>query len=523
MLTLQAASYDWALEHALKHGDTDVFPLPFEFEAIKHDWVNVRNWLLTCDVRAWTVRPHRTLLAPKARYGFRVVTQLDPLDFLVFAATIYEFGREIEQRRIPPDQNIVFSYRFDPRPDGQIFDPFVGYSAFQQQTKEILQEEEITYVAITDIADFYSRIYHHRLEGALESASPHVNHIKTVMHLLKGWNGTETFGIPVGSAPARLLAEATVSDVDDALLANGVRFVRYNDDYRIFAKSHAEGYRHLAFLADILFRNHGLTLQPQKTLVLPKLEFSDRFLPDPEDREIDSLRERFEQLVADLDLADRYESIDYDDLEDEQRELVDSLNLGELFREEIEADRDPDLGVIRFVLRRMSQLSDAALVDDVLDNLDLLHPLFPDVIEYLRSLRGLTTVDRNAIGAQILDLLEDSIVSELDYHRMWALDLFTRSTEWDNENRFFALLGDAKDLMSRRKLILAMGRSSQRHWFQAHWRRLFDETPWPRRAFLAAASCMPPDARRHWYRSVEARLDPLELAVMRWARQNPFG
>lgn len=522
MLTLQAASYDWALEHALKYGDTDVFPLPFEFDALRHDWVNVRDWLVTCDVRVWRVRPHRTLLAPKARYGFRVVTQLDPLDFLVFAATVYEFGRDIEQRRIPVGQGIVYSYRFDPQPDGQMFDPLMGYAAFQQQTTTILADPEIEYVAVTDIADFYSRIYHHRHEGALESASPLVNHSKTVMHLLKGWNGTETFGIPVGSAPARLLAEATISDVDDALLANRVRFIRYNDDYRIFARSPAEGYRHLAFLADVLFRNHGLTLQPQKTLVLPKEEFSNRFLPSPEDREIDSLRERFEQLVSDLELVDRYESIDYEDLEDDQRELVDSLNLGELFREEIEGDREPDLGVIRFVLRRMSQLGDATLVDEVLDSIDVLHPLFPEIIVYLRSLRGIAAVDRNAIGERVLDLLEDSIISELEYHRMWALDLFTRSTEWDNENRFFALLGDAKDLVSRRKLILAMGRSSQRHWFQSHWRRLFDETPWPRRAFLAGASCMPPDSRRHWYRSVEARLDPLELAVMRWARQNPF-
>lgn len=67
-----------------------------------------------------------------------------------------------------------------------------------------------------------------------------------------------------------------------------------------------------------------------------------------------------------------------------------------------------------------------------------------------------------------------------------------------------------------------MGRAGQRHWFQSHWRNLFDEPDWPRRALLAAGSCLTQDARNHWYRSVEPRLNPLEKAVMRWAKDNPF-
>jgi hypothetical protein len=54
------------------------------------------------------------------------------------------------------------------------------------------------------------------------------------------------------------------------------------------------------------------------------------------------------------------------------------------------------------------------------------------------------------------------------------------------------------------------------------WRNLFNEPPWTRRALIAAASCLATDARKHWYKSIEARLDAVELAVMRWAKQNPF-
>jgi hypothetical protein len=523
MLKLQESSLNWALEHALRFGDTDVFPLSFEYKAIKHDWTNLRKWLRNQNILEWKVRPHRTLLSPKAKFGFRVITQLDPLDFLIFAATIREIASDIEENRISIDKNVVFSYRVSIKPDGNIFIPNVGYDSFLYQAKILLQDDSIRFVATTDIADFYLRIYHHRLENALQNATSRQSHVRAIMRLLAGWNGTETFGIPVGNAPSRLLAEINLSDVDEALLANGVRFVRYNDDYRIFTQTYSEAYRHLAFLADFLYRIHGLTLQPQKTTILDRETFIRRFLSTPEDVEVDSLGSEFNRLISDLGLTDPYETINYDSLTEEQKDIVNSLNLVQLFKNELKLDGEADLNLLRFILRRMGQLGDTSVIEDVLDNLDVLHPAFPDVIKYLKRLTDLSTDERSRIGAKILHMLENSIISELDYHRMWALDLFTDSTEWNNQDQFLRLLGSARDALSRRQIILAMGRASQQYWFQSKWRNLFDEPHWSRRALLAASSCMPPDARKHWYRSVEAKLDHLEIAVMKWAKQNPFG
>ena len=42
MLRLQQDSLDWALAHVLRFGDTDVFPVPFEYDAIEYDWANVK-------------------------------------------------------------------------------------------------------------------------------------------------------------------------------------------------------------------------------------------------------------------------------------------------------------------------------------------------------------------------------------------------------------------------------------------------------------------------------------------------
>src|SRR6478752_6703582 len=84
VLRLARSSLDWALLHAEAHGDTDILPIPFEYAAIRHDWARIAPLLTQQDVHGFVVRPHRRFMTPKARHGFRVVTQLDPIDLLLF-------------------------------------------------------------------------------------------------------------------------------------------------------------------------------------------------------------------------------------------------------------------------------------------------------------------------------------------------------------------------------------------------------------------------------------------------------
>jgi hypothetical protein len=522
MLTLQENSLNWALQHALNIGDTDVFPTPFEYQAIQHSWETILPDLTATDTLTWQTRPPRALLSPKAKYGFRVVTQLDPIDFLLYSALIYEIANDIESNRVPTDQRRVFSYRILTTREGQLFDPNIGYRAFLETcAAKINHYGDNCYIATADISDFYSRIYHHRLENALNASTRKSLHVKSLMQLLSGWNGRESYGIPIGCEPSAVLAEITLSDIDEMLIAYGIDFVRFNDDYRIFTTNYSQAYKNITILAESLFKNHGLSLQAQKTSILEASTFSERYLTTPLEREMDSLYGRFSDLLQDLGVESWYQEIAYDELNPEQQAMIDTMNLVELFSEEIET-ANPDMPVIKFCLRRLGQLGNDEIIEPIFDNLNALTPVFIDVVKYFSNLKHLGGQYKAQLGGRLLDLFSNSIVSELPYHRMWIIDLFSKSQEWGNDQRFFNLFHLESEQACKRKLILAMGRAGTRHWFQAQWRTLFDHPHWQRRALLAAASCLPSDARKHWYQSIMPRLDMLEVATVRWAKTNPF-
>ena len=386
MLTLSKSSLNWALKHAEQYGDTDIFPLPFEFAAIRHDWERLSKLLTSENILKWGVRPHRESLSPKSNLGFRIATQLDPLDWLIYSALVYEIGEELETHRIPVDDGVVISCRFAPQQDGTMYSRESGFSHFQQRTRELVSRRDSQYVVVADIADFFPNLYHHRVENALRSAAPNkANHVKAVMHLLGGWRAGQSFGLPVGVSASRLIAEVAVHDVDQAMLGEGLTFTRYFDDFRIFCKSRKDAYIALATLADILWKNHGLTLAGQKTRILPIDEFEKRYFRSGREAELDHLSQEFAHIAEQLGIDTWYEEIEYDELDDEQKASVDALNLEGLLDEQL-ASEEVDVQMVRFVLRRLGQLQDHVGATKVLSSIDKLYAVFVDVVRYLDSL-----------------------------------------------------------------------------------------------------------------------------------------
>lgn len=523
MLKVRKESLDWSLKNIEKYGDTDIFPIPFEYEAIRENWdTYLKDLLRGEDLLNWNVRPFRRTLTPKHMFGFRISTQLDPLDCIIFNSLIYEIGNDIEKSRLPKTDKIAFSARFSPKNDGRMYDPDYNWLAFQERCAELCGSNEYSHIVVADIADFYPRLYSHPLENALAACTSKVNHVGKIKSMISDWNCSISYGIPVGPSGPRLLAELAIDDVDRGLIAEGIMHCRYVDDYRFFCKSELEAYEQLAFLAHILFENHGLTLQQHKTKILDIETFKEVYLRLDGDRELDNLSNNFHNILEIAGIQNIYDMIEYDDLESEIRAKIDQLNLIDILVEQIENQEFIESKLVAFVLNRLGKLNNPDAIDLILDNIDKLYTVFKNIFIYINDLTCISADKKSEYGKTLIDLMNNSIVGHLEYHRAWVFDVFAKDQEWNNKSEYMNLYNTYYDEFSRRKLILALGKSNSYHWFKAHKRNVRSFSPWSKRAFLAGASCLPGDEAFHWYRSIERTLDPLETCVMNWAKNNPF-
>ena len=167
-MKLKITSLNWALKHVLKEGDTDLFPQPFEFSIIKKQWSHIGPVLGRIEINDHSWKGTRRLMVPKSELGFRAVSQLDPLDAILFAATIREIGSKIEKKRLPYSDGIVFSYRFEPSPSGRLFSTNTGWEEFWKASSKLCDSHD--WVLVTDISDWYNQIYHHTLQNQLQMA-----------------------------------------------------------------------------------------------------------------------------------------------------------------------------------------------------------------------------------------------------------------------------------------------------------------------------------------------------------------
>ncbi len=522
MTTLSPRTIEWAIEHLAQFGDTDIFPTAFEYAALKHCKDDVVKSLSKQDICQWPTRPFRRCLVPKQRYGFRLATQLDPLDMLFYTSLFLETGELIERARLPGAQKISFSNRFLLDNTGySVFDHTVGYPEFQAHSGELAKGAK--YVVVTDIADFYPRVYFHRLEGALGPIAKTLpTHAKALALLIKGWNHNVSYGIPIGSNPSRLLAEIVLDDVDRFLVAERVTFTRFVDDYRIFCNSRQEAYQCLTRLANVLYETNGLTLQSQKTKILTVDEFTHEVLTTEDKKEVQALAESFSEILEKLGIDNPYDEIDFDSLPPEYQEYIGGLNLEGLLEKQLTSD-EIDIPMTRFLINRLGQLGRSSMLSRVLSETDKLYPVFTEVIRYAARLTdSLAPNAREAIGTYLLDKLNGALISHLEFHRMQIVSLFAGSNKWGNGDKLAGYYNVASDSWFRRALIVALGRAGQSYWLRAKKSELEQMPFWERRAFLYAASCFGKDEMENYYRAVKPKLDDLGKYVIAWAEKNPI-
>jgi hypothetical protein len=145
-----------------------------------------------------------------------------------------------------------------------------------------------------------------------------------IMEFLLNFSQTYSFGIPVGGPAARLLSELSLNQIDRLLLANGVEFCRFADDFHLFCDSYEEAFAALVLLSERLLQNQGLQLQKAKTRIMSGEEFiATSPLGDPADVESAELGTIADQSRSLLQFSFRFDPYsptatrDYEELKEE--------------------------------------------------------------------------------------------------------------------------------------------------------------------------------------------------------------
>ena len=133
---------------------------------------------------------------------------------------------------------------------------------------------------------------------------------------------------------------------------------------------------------------------------------------------MDRYTEKFDEIIRELGLADLYEPIDPAELSESEKTKIEALNLDKLFVEQIDSKSELDIPLCRFLLRRFAQLSDSGPIDKVLDNVERLYPMMPDVVNYIASLSRLQVERRREIARKLLEQLENTLLNSLEYYRI---------------------------------------------------------------------------------------------------------
>lgn len=521
-----------AVQNITKHGDTDIFPLPFESHAFfdNHDALvkliceydkNFDNYL------AQFPPSNINALTPVSYYGFRWATQVDPIWNAHFLSCVLAISDKIEQARIPTHEKCVFSYRIKPKGDtGDLFDRDFSWHAFMSTSME--KVGNYNYVVVCDISEFYPRLGHHRLENALQQIAADTGYPAKIMAFLSNFSNTRSFGLPIGGPAARMLSELTINQIDRLLRGARIDFTRYADDFHIFAGSREEAYRHTIFLSEKLFENQGLSLQKSKTRIMTSSEFrATSPVSGPKDEadaeeqgELAADAHKRSRLLLSFSLRfDPYSPTAEDDYAKLKEEIKRFDILG-LLKDELAKSR-VHVALSRKIISAVRYLDSKTKDDAVLsivNNTDTLYPIYSSALIMIDQVYNELSDDAKAeVTKRIVELIRsDSHVFRVDVYLCFALRVLQHSHTEEVQQLLKELYEVRTSEIVRRDIILIMALWSDWYWLSDLKNRYRQLGAAEKRAFLVASYSLR-DEGKHWRSNVKRELNPFEKFVLDWA------
>jgi hypothetical protein len=369
---------------------------------------------------------------------------------------------------------------------------------------------KIKRVIATDIADFYARINFHRLENLLDEVAPNDGAARYIKKHIKVIRAKQSFGLPVGGSGARLLAELALTDTDRALQHDGRLVTRFVDDFRIFLRADEDPYDLLAFIAELLGINEGLSLNAAKTAVYTRSAFVARIKQLVTDVSDEAEGAALDELATDLYFDDEPDP--------DQLEELKSMNLLGLLQEEVGKDAF-DMGRIKVIFRALKIAKPPEAIGYLATN-------FSELVVFAKEMTLLMQV-LEAEDRGCFDDLSDTVInailmppaSSIQLIKTWLLELFVRGTVPITVPKVKKLEVLSSPL-DKRQLHLIRGRIGDKNFFRKN-KTAFDQlSALERPCFVWGASCLPKDEYETWLSTVKPLFAmPTGAIFLKWSQQ----
>lgn len=512
---MDEAHFKRAILHLADLGDTDILPPLFEFQFFKEAAEPVVRKLNAFSAGSYNPVGAFEVLSPKTQTSFRIAHQLHATDTLLFTAAAIEIAKAIDELRLDPEQG-AFSYRFDDdNESSSLFtdectyhDWLVSVSAMCEPNEAFSNDQ---LVLETDISDFYGRIYFHRIEHVLDDVEAANAPRKIIENVIKNSRARQSYGLPVGGAASRIIAEGVLIDVDTMLRRTGLKFTRFVDDFRIVVNSPAEAHAALCRLAEHLMLTEGLSLNAAKTRILTasgvRAEIDDSF------SEIFTKEER--------NGLDRYLRSIYDseDVAETIADEIDKYTLIEKLDKAIKSEKI-DYTAVKLILR--------ALRVSALDNIGTFISQFSQLLYFaprdfcvlIGAQAQMSPQIADTVAEKLLEIMQASPFKDMTLLRIWVSHLFVSGALPITDARMVQLnFGD--NPIEKRQAILLRARLKDRAFFREAKTRFGDLSEWEKPALMLGASCLAASEYDTWLGFCKGKSsDLLSDEYISWLKAN---
>jgi Reverse transcriptase (RNA-dependent DNA polymerase) len=513
---ISEASVRRAINHLGSFGDTDLFPRLPEMRCFLERPGTIAKDCERLNIGQYAPVSAIETLTPKSWLGFRIAHQLTAADNVIYLAALLDCAPNLESARLPKDDNEAFAYRFAEGESLRLFEPARGYHQWLAYLSEFGGPfAEDRPAIVTDIADFYQRIYFHRIENVLQDAGCPKGPSELVKKDIKSTRARQSYGLPVGSAASRLLAECLLNDTDMLLKNMGVKFTRFVDDFRIEIPAGMEAHSILCRLAEHLMVTEGLSLNVTKTKMTSLKEI----------RRSSKARLQDVFTTAEMEKMQAFITLSYgDDDEIQDEDIVANPSISAEFLleklDEIGDKKGVDLSVFKAVLRALRFLPGIDAIRLLEKHADLLYYVPREFCLVLSAASKQEAFAGETVKARVMELLAMPPYSDLAFVRSWLLYLFVDGTlpvnllDWQS-------FDFNRSVIERRSHFFFRGLANDRPFFRALKTQLGSLSEWDKPAALMAGMCLPFDEYKHWLAdAVRQVTSPFAATYTTWLKDN---